>query len=160
MNSRKVGTFQESSVSFVDVYFIRLLLAPALIVKASSGFYWHLPWSSRLGDRSSDDCDHVWQVEFRCRSRAGRIPDLSWWLAVGSWFFYSQPSTEIRDSTCLRSTAKFYLSHVIAVVRRAVTQPWRSGQVPVEAWWSRQDVYESLRYKQQKTRETYPLFYY
>ena len=34
-----------------------------------------------------------------------------------------EPSTETRDSTCPRSTAKFYLSvsHVIAVVRRAVT---------------------------------------
>ena len=48
---------------------------------------------------------------------------------------YRQPSTETRDSTCSRSTAKFYLSvsHVIAVVRRAVTQPRRSGQLSVAA---------------------------
>ena len=35
----------------------------------------------------------------------------------------SQRSTEIRDSTCPRSTAKYYRSHVIAIVRPAVTQP-------------------------------------
>ena len=60
---------------------------------------------------------------------------------------YSQPSTETRDSTCPRSTAKFYLSvsHVIAVVRRAVTQPRQSGQLPVAARRRRCDVFESLR---------------
>ena len=65
---------------------------------------------------------------------------------------YSQPSTETRDSTCPRSTAKFYLSvsHVIAVVRRAVTQPRRSGQLPVAARRRRRDVFESLRLQAKK----------
>ena len=35
----------------------------------------------------------------------------------------SQRSTEIRDSTCPRSTAKYYRSHVIAIVSPGVTQP-------------------------------------
>ena len=65
---------------------------------------------------------------------------------------YSQPSTEIRDSTCPRSTAKFYLSvsHVIEVVRRAVTQPRRSGQLPVAAWRRCRDLFESLRLQAKK----------
>ena len=76
----------------------------------------------------------------------------------GGWFKrkkprpHSQPSTETKDSTCPRSTAKFYLSvlHVIAVVRRAVTQPRRSGQLPVAARRRRRDVFESLRLQANK----------
>ena len=70
--------------------------------------------------------------------------------------------TETRDSTCPRSTAKFYLSvsHVIAVVRRAVTQPRRSGQLPVAPWRRRRDVFESLRLQANKDSwkvTTFPL---
>ena len=39
----------------------------------------------------------------------------------------SQPSTEIRDSTWPRSTAKYYRSHVTAIVRPAVTNPCHRG---------------------------------
>ena len=61
-----------------------------------------------------------------------------------------------------RSTAKFYLSvsHVIAVVRRAVTQPRRSGQLPVAAWRRRRDVFESFRLQAKKDSwkvTTFPL---
>ena len=41
-----------------------------------------------VNDRCSDDHNHVGTVVIRCRSRAGRIPDFCWWLAVGSWFLW------------------------------------------------------------------------
>ena len=49
--------------------------------------------------------------------------------------FFACKRKLLKTSRLLRSTAKFYLSvsHVIAVVRRAVTQPRRSGQLPVAA---------------------------
>ena len=63
------------------------------VTSSSPGCYWQLPRSSGLGDRSSDDCDHVWhwQVEFRCRSRAGRIP---WRNSTCQCHTWSQSSTE------------------------------------------------------------------
>ena len=42
------------------------------------------------------------------------------------------------------------MSHVIAVIRRAVTQPRRSGQLPVAAGRRRRDVFESLRLQAKK----------
>ena len=53
------------------------------------------------------------------------------------------------------------MSHVIAVVRRAVTQPKRSGQLPVAARRRRRDVFESLRLQAKKDSckvTTFPLW--
>ena len=71
---------------------------------------------------------------------------------MGRWYTPTSCARKGRDSTCPRSTAKFYLSvsHVIAVVRRAVTQPRRSGQLPVAARRRRRDVFESLRLQAKK----------
>ena len=74
----KVVTFQNLEIAwtqaFVNVHVIRLTVTTALITRAS--------------DRWSDDRghSHMSTVVFRCRSQAGRTPDLGWWLAVGSWF--------------------------------------------------------------------------
>ena len=39
----------------------------------------------------------------------------------------SQPSSEIRDSTCPRSTANYYRSHMILIVRPAIIHPCHRG---------------------------------
>ena len=76
VQNRKYDTFHRLSCAwstrFVDFTSTRLTLATAPM--------------TRLSERWSDDRNHVRTVVISCRSWEDRIPDLGWWLALGSSF--------------------------------------------------------------------------
>ena len=83
---------------------------------------------SRLGTPHKKDINSMNVILGLCHRYSGKV-------VTFQESFFACKRKLLKTSRLLRSTAKFYLSvsHVIAVVRRAVTQPRRSGQLPVAA---------------------------